>query len=434
MTKEEQVYVFLQREKLTPDKHDGLPDSVTSTIMESRVWSAAWSAVKFVACVSVGIGFALTAIYVYKRRRKLFQKYKGMSDIEDFEREARRKLPRFTYALIAHGTGDKATVEENIAAFQRYNIRKRIMNDFPDLSTTIQDHYVELPVGIGPSMYRSWLWDEGDLCVSKAAGFLNICEIVPMLSDYSLEEIIESTQNSDAMKWFQIYICDDGFHETLVRRAEKAGYQGIVVASGGYGYEDESEGGEWTLAINNILDKLTAVRLGNFDDISPAKAFQKHGIRPTTWKDVKRLKSFTNLPMILMDIVTPKEAKMAMDHDVQGLIVSNEGGKTVDSLHGTLDILPEIVSTVENNTEVYVYGGVRSGSDVMKALGLGARACFLGRPVLYGLCYQGEEGVIQVLSLLKNELAKCMSNTGCTSVDEIGSFCVVRSSSFHEDN
>ncbi|XP_077998814.1 2-Hydroxyacid oxidase 2-like [Glandiceps talaboti] len=380
-----------------------------------------------------GVGMVMISIYVYKRR-KIFRKRKRMNNIEDFEKHAREKLPRFTYALISHGFGDKATVEENIAAFRRYSLRKRLFNDFPDLSVTVQDNHVDLPIGIGPSTYRSWIWRDGDLCVSRAAAFLNICEIVPMLSDHSLEQIIEANSSSDVLKWFQIFICEDGYHETLVRRAESAGYQGIVVASGGYGYDDDFQESDWKLAISSIVDRLTALRLGNFNKMNPATAFHQHEIRPTVWKDVKRLKSLTNLPIILMDIVTPEGAQMAIESGAQGIMVSNEGGKTVDSLHGTLEILPEIISAVENKLEVYVCGGVRSGSDVMKALALGAKACFIGRPVLYGLCYQGEEGVIQVFTLLKNELAKCMTSTGCTSIDDIGSSCVVRSASFDEDN
>uniref|UniRef100_A0ABM0M9E4 Hydroxyacid oxidase 1-like n=1 Tax=Saccoglossus kowalevskii TaxID=10224 RepID=A0ABM0M9E4_SACKO len=370
--------------------------------------------------VTLVVAIAVQLILVWRKKRmfaKMMHRHlkKGLFSIEEYQEYARKRLPRSTFDYFTDGAGNQSTQQDNETAFKRYRLRQRVLKNIaaPDMSTTLLDSHVTLPIGLGPVLRKSWAWPKGDLCSARAAGEYGICEIVPCYSEQSLEEI--ARVNTESIKWLQIYLSKQAYHKELIRRAEAAGYKAIVVTVDGHWkrivYSD------WR---NMIFKHMLKTTHGNFNGDNFIKAYSQHVVEHASWDDIQEVTKITNLPIILKGIMEPEDALLAIKYGAKAIIVSNHGGRMMDSLPGALDVLPNIVKAVNGEIEVYLDGGVRYGGDILKALALGAKACFIGRPLLYGLSYQGEEGVKQVLNLLKEDLERAMLCTGCKSISQIG--------------
>ncbi|KAL8173031.1 UNVERIFIED_CONTAM: Hydroxyacid oxidase 1 [Gekko kuhli] len=242
----------------------------------------------------------------------------------------------------------------------------------------------------------------------------------------SIEEVAQAAP--EAIRWMQLYIYKDReVTRSLVRRAERAGYKGIFVTV------DTPFLGKRLDDVRNKFQLPPHLRMKNFETNDLAFSSEKgygedsglsvyvaEAIDPSIkWEDLKWLRGLTTLPIVAKGILRADDAKKAVEHGVNGILVSNHGARQLDGVPATIELLPEIIEAVEGKVEVFLDGGVRKGSDVLKALALGAKAVFVGRPVVWGLVYKGEEGVKEVLQILKEEFRLAMALSGCRSVEEI---------------
>jgi isopentenyl diphosphate isomerase/L-lactate dehydrogenase-like FMN-dependent dehydrogenase len=339
-------------------------------------------------------------------------------NVFDYEELARERLHPALWNFYSAGSHDEETLRENRAAFSRIQLRPRVLVDVShiDMQTTLLGTPVEFPVGVSPAgPAHGAAHQESECATARAAGELSTLMIANTGSTRSLEDIARAATGP---LWFQLY----GSSRTrqraawLIQRAEEAGYRAIVltVDSPKFGYKDRSERSEeW-------FDWPPA---GNFVGEPPPDdgGEEDHSGSPITWADVDWLRSVTPLPLVLKGILTPEDALLALEHGVAGIVVSNHGGRQLDSVAATIDVLPAIASAVSGRCELYLDGGVRRGTDVLKALALGARAVFVGRPVLWGLAVAGADGARHVLELLRDELELAMALSGrptLASIDE----------------
>ncbi|XP_048698499.2 2-Hydroxyacid oxidase 1 isoform X2 [Caretta caretta] len=260
-----------------------------------------------------------------------------------------------------------------------------------------------------------------------------------MLSSWATSTIEEVAQAApDGLHWLQLYIYKDReVTRSLVQRAERAGYKGIFVTV------DTPLLGKRFDDIRNKFQLPPHLRMKNFDTNDLAFSSEKgygensglavyvaQAIDPSIkWEDITWLRGLTSLPIVTKGILRADDAREAVKHGVNGILVSNHGARQLDGVPATIDVLPEIVEAVEGKAEVYLDGGVRKGTDVLKALALGAKAVFIGRPIIWGLVYQGEEGAKEVLQMLKEEFQLAMALSGCQSVKGIDTTLVRRTSS-----
>uniref|UniRef100_V9KPC6 (S)-2-hydroxy-acid oxidase n=1 Tax=Callorhinchus milii TaxID=7868 RepID=V9KPC6_CALMI len=280
----------------------------------------------------------------------------------------------------------------------------------------------------------------------NAAEAMNTCYIASTYSTCSVEEI--STAAPNGLQWFQLYVYRNRkLSEQLVQRVEAQGYKAVVLTV------DVPYTGKRRNDIRNNFKLPPHLKVKNFDGIfeqvetfqgqvnekqcmtSPFKQTRAgeydfngaevyggavNSLDPSiSWKDIYWLQSLTRLPIIIKGILTKEDAELAVEHGVQGIIVSNHGGRQLDGGPASIDALSEIVETVQGRVEVYLDGGIRTGSDVLKALALGAKCVFIGRPVVWGLAYKGEEGVREILQILNDEFRLSMALAGCRNVSEI---------------
>jgi 4-hydroxymandelate oxidase len=334
-----------------------------------------------------------------------------MQPINVFEYEdlARQRLHPALWNNYSAGANDEVTLHENRAAFERLQLRPRMLMDVShiDLGTTLLGIPVALPIGVAPAgPVDGAAREEGECATARAAGALGALMIARTESARPLEDIAGAATGP---LWFQLYFSSRtrARAEWLVQRAERAGFQAIVltVDSPMFGYKDRSERSE---------DWFEWPAEGNLIDSPPTDDGREedHNGAAITWADVAWLRTVTRLPLVLKGILTEEDARLGVEQGAAGIVVSNHGGRQLDTVAATIEALPEVVEAVAGRCEVYLDGGIRRGTDVLKALALGARAVFVGRPVLWGLAVAGAEGAQHVLELLRGELEQAMALAG----------------------
>ncbi len=356
----------------------------------------------------------------------------AFSNLLDLEELAKRKLPKATFDYIAGGAEDEITLRKNRDAYARWNLRPRVLIDVSrrDTSTTVLGTRVSMPILVAPTALQGLAHPDAEVATSRGTAAAGTVMVASTLSTRTLEDIAAAAPGT---RWFQLYVYRNRkLTENLVSRAAKAGYRAIVltVDTPILGRRERDETNQFTppdgLGFPNV-------RAAGLDTIPPAEggsALARYAadlLDPgVTWKDVDWLKSVSPLPVITKGILTAEDAALAVEHEVDGIGVSNHGGRQLDGSPATLDALPEVVEAVKGRAEVYVDGGVRRGTDVLKALALGARAVLVGRPVVWGLALGGAEGVQQVLERLRTEFDTAMAIAGRPTVADIGRNLVVR--------
>lgn len=342
--------------------------------------------------------------------------------VEDFERAARERLPQMVYDYYAGAAGDEWTLRENRRAFQRWVVRPRVLADVSDVrtETTVLGERVPFPILLAPTAFQRLADRDGELATARAAESLGTIMILSTISTVSLEDVAAT----GVRRWFQLYVMRDrSLTEGLVLRARDAGYRALVVTvdTPWLGRRFRDERNQFALPPGIGLANLQGVPMpdGTQPGSSLASFFAAEHDPSLSWRDIEWLRSLSDLPVLLKGIVTAEDARRAVDVGGDGIVVSNHGGRQLDGAPATLDALPEVVDAVEGKVEVLVDGGVRRGVDVVKALALGARAVLVGRPYLWGLATAGEEGVRQVLGMLRDELVLAMALAGRRSVDAI---------------
>lgn len=344
-------------------------------------------------------------------------------NLYDYRDRARRLLPPPLWNYIdGGGVVDESTVRRNRAALDQLTLRPRFLRDISrrEISTTVLGQPVSLPVMLSPAGMHMNVHPEGELATARGAGMSGALMILSTLSSYSMEEVAQAA----GPLWFQLYHRGRDFTETLVRRAEDAGYKAICLTVD-IPMRSPQERDARTAGINY----LGPFPLGNFrgangeqnadSGAATLAAWNAAAAPPITWRELEWLRSLTALPLVLKGINTPEDAHLAVEHGIDGIFVSTHAGRVSDSAVGAIEMLPQIVEATRARAEVYVDSGIRRGSDVIKALALGARAVGIGRPLFWGLAVDGADGVHGVLELLREEIDRCMALCGQTNIRDL---------------
>ncbi|GLJ10529.1 hypothetical protein SUGI_0129830 [Cryptomeria japonica] len=339
-------------------------------------------------------------------------------NVNDFSELARQVLPKKIYEFFAGGADDEWTLKQNIDAFHRIRLRPRVLIDVSnvDMSTSILGFKISSPIMLAPSSYHGLANPEGELATTRAAAEANTIMIVSFSSSYNVEEIAAT---GDAVRFLQVYIYKDrSISAGIIRRAERVGYKAIVltVDAPKLGRREADLRNELVTPVPGNLKGLISETEEDSTFASAATAALDSSF---TWKDIKWLQSITNLPILLKGILTAEDAELAIQAGAAGIVVSNHGARQLDYSPATITILEEVVHVVRGRVPVLVDGGIRHGTDVLKALALGAQAVLVGRPIIYGLAVDGQSGVKKVLDMLNDELELAMSLTGCPSLKDI---------------
>jgi 4-hydroxymandelate oxidase len=331
----------------------------------------------------------------------------GLVNVRDFEAAARARLDPVLYDYFASGAQDEVTLAANEAAFRGRALVPRVLRGCgaPRLDATVLGQGMSMPVLIAPTAFHRLASPEGEVATAAAAADAHVTMVAAMLSTVSIEEIAAT----GADLWFQLYIQPDlAFTESLVRRAEAAGCRALVVTVDSPALGRNERGDR-----NDFHDLPPGIHCANMAGDGHVRQVV---LSPEiSWSHIDWLREITALPVVLKGVLHPADARAAVERGVSGLVVSNHGGRQLDTAPATLDRLPAIVEAVGGRVPVLLDGGVRRGTDAAKALALGARAVLVGRPVLWGLAVAGRAGVGRVLEVLRLELANALTLLGAAS-------------------
>jgi len=384
--------------------------------------------------------------------------------IHSLEETAKKIMSPHAYAYIAGGAGNESTLHDNRAGFEKYKIVPRMLRDVSvrDISIELFGQKLSSPLLLAPIGVLEMAHPKADLAVGRAAASLNVPYIFSNQASKPMDVVAAAM--GDSPRWFQLYWSKSNeLVKSLVERAEKCGCSAIVVTLDttvlgwrtpdldlaylpfleGKGIAqytsdpvfqklmDESEPqAKRNITMQSIRGLVEMVKNypgGNFfsklKSGQPVKAVQKfvsiYSNPALTWEDLKFLKTFTKLPVLLKGILHPDDARKAIDYGMNGIIVSNHGGRQVDGSISTLEALPSIIDAAQEKIPVLMDSGIRGGADIFKALALGAKAVCIGRPYVYGLAIAGEQGVKEVLQNTLTDFELTMALAGCKNISEI---------------
>jgi 4-hydroxymandelate oxidase len=349
-------------------------------------------------------------------------------DLSELEELARAALSPMAWDYYSSGADDEVTLGKNREAFDRFELHYRVLagTGRRDTGTTVLGAAVSLPVLVAPTAFHRLAHPDGELATARAAGEAGTIFVLSTLSNTRVEEVVAA---AGGPVWFQLYVYRDRpATEALVRRVEAAGCTALVltVDTPLLGRRRRDVRNRFNLPSNLRIENqygggagLDRLPVGVSD--SGLAAYFAQVIDPgLTWSDIEWLRGVTRLPLLLKGVVRPDDARRAVEAGVAGVIVSNHGGRQLDGAPATIDVLAPICDAVGGALEVLVDGGIRRGTDIIKAIGLGARAVLVGRPVLWGLAVGGQAGVESVLGVLRRELDLAMALCGCPSIATVG--------------
>jgi isopentenyl diphosphate isomerase/L-lactate dehydrogenase-like FMN-dependent dehydrogenase len=341
-------------------------------------------------------------------------------NVWDYERLAEEKLEPGTFGYFAGGAGDERTLRDNIEAYSRWHLRPRVLVDVEGTTTLTEvlGVPVSMPLLVAPVAFQRMAHPDGELATARAADAAGTIMILSTLATSTPAEVAAAAPGGK--RWFQIYCYrDPGITRALIDQAVDARFEALVLTVDaprlGRRERDLQTGFEVPAEINV---PSFAAAAGGPAPATPADMFAM--MDPTlSWRDLEELVSSSELPVLVKGILTEEDARLACEHGAAALVVSNHGGRQLDGAPATIDALPEVVDAVEGRIEVLVDGGIRRGTDVAKALALGARAVLAGRAVTWGLAVGGEQGARRVLELLRDEIELALSLLGCSSPDDV---------------
>ncbi|RDV28340.1 alpha-hydroxy-acid oxidizing protein [Lysinibacillus capsici] len=354
----------------------------------------------------------------------------------DLEKAVAKKIEAGPFGYIRSGAGGEQTLRNNRAAFEKYSIVPRFLNDVSNVDTSIHlfGKTYPTPLLFAPVGMNGMVHDDGELAVVRAAQNLNIPYIQSTVSTYALEEVAQAAPS--ATKWFQLYwSTNEEIAFSMAVRAEAAGFEAIVltVDTVMLGWREEDVRNQFSplklgYARGNYMnDPVFTATLPDDSFESYVQGVLQNVFHPTlNWEHVRELKKRTNLPILLKGILHPEDAKHAIDNGIDGIIVSNHGGRQLDGVIGSLDALPAIVKVVNGQIPIILDSGVYRGMDALKALALGANAVAIGRPFVYGLALEGQQGVEKVMTNLYDELKVSIALAGATSVKGLRNITLVK--------
>jgi len=348
-------------------------------------------------------------------------------NLHDWAAAAEAVADPAAWEYLERGSGANVTRSENVAAWSRWVLLPHVLRDVStvDRSTTVLGTRVATPILVAPTAMHRFFTADGELATARAAAEVGTVYVVSMAATHSVEDVAEAARGG--VRWAQMYMLRDrGRTRALAERAAAAGYGAIVAsvdgAAVGRGIASASAGRlvppEWmrypNLAPEGDADSSDIMRL--VTDFDPS----------ITFDDLTLFGEWSGLPVVVKGLLRPDDAAHAVDAGASAIVVSNHGGRVLDGIAATADVLPHVVDAVKGRAEVYVDGGIRTGVDVVKALALGARAVMVGRPVLWGLCVDGATGAAEVLTTLGTELEAALAFCGAVSIDELSRDLVSR--------
>ncbi|MGM3308197.1 alpha-hydroxy acid oxidase [Anabaena sp. WFMT] len=349
----------------------------------------------------------------------------------EYENLAKEHLTQMTFDYYSSGAWDEVTLKDNRAAFTRVKLRPKMLVDVSEinLTTKVLGQSLQLPLLIAPMAFQCLAHLEGEIATASAAASAGVGMVLSTLATKSLEEVAKV---ANGLQWFQLYIHKDrGLTRALVERAYAAGYQALclTVDAPVLGKRERDRRNEFTLPPDlhpANLTNISGLDIPHAQGESGLLTYFAQQINPAlTWKDLEWLQSLSPLPLVLKGILRGDDAVRSVEYGAQGIVVSNHGGRQLDGAIASLNALPEIVAAVDGRAEVLVDGGIRRGTDILKALALGAKAVLIGRPILWGLAVSGQTGVAEIISLLKDELTTAMALSGCANLQDIDSTLVI---------
>ena len=332
-------------------------------------------------------------------------------ELREFEARGRAAMEPAAWDYVAGGAWDEETLAENEASWRRHLLRPRVLVDVAslDLSTTVLGSPARMPLALAPMAAHGLAHPDGEVATARAAAAAGLPFTLSTMSTRSIEEVAEAAP--EGVRWFQLYHqADRRTSRTLVERAEAAGYRAIILTVDlpvlGYRLRDRRSGFELRVPLGNFADggpSHGGHRPPEGDGPSGFDRLAETRAGTLAWGDLAEIGSWSRLPLVLKGIMTAEDARLAVEHGVDGIVVSNHGARQLDRVAAPVDVLAEIVAAVDGRLEVLVDGGIRRGLDIAIALGLGARAVLVGRPVLWALAAAGQAGVERALAILREE-------------------------------
>jgi 4-hydroxymandelate oxidase len=343
----------------------------------------------------------------------------------EYEDLARTRLPKMVFDYFAGGAGDEITKAANRDDYNRIRLRYRVLRKIGqrDLSTSVFGQQLPLPIAVAPMAFQKLAHPEGEIATVRGTGKAGAIFVASTMATVTMEEI---AKNASGPIWFQLYVFKDrGITKSIVQRAEAAGFTALQVTV------DVPVMGRREADMRNQFHLPDSYTVANFDapeysglpaedgESGPALYTRCRFDPDLTWKDIEWFTSITRLPVLIKGIVRGDDARLALEHGASGIVVSNHGGRQLDTSPSTIRVLPEIVEAIGGKGTIVIDGGIRRGVDIVKALALGANCVQVGRPVLWGLVVDGGEGACRVLTILKEELDNVMALCGCSKIPEL---------------
>ncbi|KAL5339549.1 FMN-dependent dehydrogenase [Aspergillus crustosus] len=357
--------------------------------------------------------------------------------IADLEEAASRVLPESTTDFYNAGATGQVTVRENTTAYRKYRLLPRVLRDVSRVDTTIIlfNKQISFPLCISPAGIQAMAHPEGELATSRACAKAGVHMGVSSFANYTVEQITDAAKKIEGGPGIehvmQLYIMNDkAKQERIVRRAEAAGCKAIFLTADspvlGVRYNEWRSGFRPTAGLGYPMYERTSedILQASHDDNFSLSNSDSH-----SWAvDIPWLRKVTKMEIWIKGVLTPEDVETAIEYGCDGVIISNHGGRQLDETPATIDALPACAKAARGRIRIHVDGGIRSGSDIYKALALGAECCWVGRPMLWGLAYDGQKGVELMLKIFHDDFKRCMQLTGCKTVADISpaSLAVVR--------
>jgi 4-hydroxymandelate oxidase len=355
-------------------------------------------------------------------------------NLDELEARARARLEPALFDYIAGGAADEWTLVENRAAWSRTQLVPRMLRDVANrsMATSVLGTPISMPVMVPPMGFQGLCHADAERATAHATAAEGTVFCASTVSNCTMEAIAHA---SNGPRWFQLYVYrDKGITRSLVERAAAAGYSALCLTV------DTPLAGPRERDRRNNLRMPAHLTLANFDASHTEMHHQGSGPGSSlaqyitaqwdpalTWKDVEWLRSIAPMPVIVKGVLAPADAVLAIENGAAAIIVSNHGGRQLDSVPAGITMLPSVVDAVSGRCEVYVDGGARRGTDVIKAIALGARAVLIGRPILWGLTLDGADGVRAVLQKIREEIDLSMALAGCATIGDVTSELILHS-------
>jgi 4-hydroxymandelate oxidase len=332
----------------------------------------------------------------------------------DFEHAAKEHMSHMAYEYVASGAADEQTLRWNREMLDKLKLHPRVLKDVSKVDTGIDLFGTRLPfpILVAPTAFHRIIHPEGELATAKGAADAGALYCVSSFTTTPIEDIAKV---STGPRWFQLYVVDDrNFVRDLVQKVEAHGSKALVITV--------------DTPVSGVRDRQKRAGFKLPDDVHAPymidNAFATKGQvlafkKPLDWEAIAWLRSLTKLPVLLKGILHPADAELAIQHGASGIVVSNHGGRNLDTVPATIEVLPDIIKQVHGRIPVLMDGGIRRGTDVLKALAHGARAVLVGKPICYGLACGGAEGVTKVLNILRKELELSMALTGNANIRDV---------------